>query len=293
MRITLTSPGQRYNIIVEANAEPGDYWMRTEIPGGPGGCGRVVDRAGNVTGILRYDSHSTALPTSSKNDYPSDCHDEPQELLHPILPWTVDPHPQNDVHNNTYEAGISEVQFHKAFRWDLTDTPMWLDFGNPTILNLQNTSWNPEYAVIDCTLLAPPLPLPPPPTTLSRTTPQTTTTAASSTSSSPPTSAASATTSARSPPATRSTCTATTSRCSRSPTRRTTSRATRSSSTSPIRRVATSFSCRATASSRWRSSRTIRGYGWCIATSLGMLALVSDVERFFPPSMASLEGGGW
>lgn len=145
----LLNIGQRYNIIVEANAEPGDYWMRTEIPGGPGGCGRVVDRAGNVTGILRYDSHSTALPTSSKNDYPSDCHDEPQELLHPILPWTVDPHPQNDVHNNTYEAGISEVQFHKAFRWDLTDTPMWLDFGNPTILNLQNTSWNPEYAVID------------------------------------------------------------------------------------------------------------------------------------------------
>ncbi|OMP86506.1 Laccase-2 [Diplodia seriata] len=146
----LLNIGQRYNIIIEANADPGDYWIRTEIPRGPGGCGNVTDRNGDVTGILRYDASSTALPTSSKNEYESDCHDEPKELLVPILPWMVDPHPQNDVHNNTYEAGITEVQYHNAFRWDLTDTPMWLDFSNPTILNLENTTWNPEYAVIDC-----------------------------------------------------------------------------------------------------------------------------------------------
>ncbi|KAL1633404.1 hypothetical protein SLS58_011095 [Diplodia intermedia] len=145
----LLNIGQRYNIIIEANADPGDYWIRTEIPRGPGGCGNVTDRNGDVTGILRYDASSTALPTSSKNKYESDCHDEPKELLVPILPWMVDPHPQNDVHNNTYEAGITEVQYHNAFRWDLTDTPMWLDFSNPTILNLENTTWNPEYAVID------------------------------------------------------------------------------------------------------------------------------------------------
>ncbi|KAF9635511.1 Multicopper oxidase type 1 [Lasiodiplodia theobromae] len=145
----LVNIGQRYNIIIEANAAPGDYWIRTEIPGGQGGCGGAIDVHGNITGILRYDASSTALPTSSRNDYPSDCHDEPKELLRPVLPWTIDPHPQNDVHNNTYEAGISEVRFHNAFRWDLTDTPMWLDFSNPTILNLENTTWNPEYAVID------------------------------------------------------------------------------------------------------------------------------------------------
>ncbi|KAB2570897.1 Laccase-2 [Lasiodiplodia theobromae] len=147
--ILLNGHGQRYNIIIEANAAPGDYWIRTEIPGGQGGCGGAIDVHGNITGILRYDASSTALPTSSRNDYPSDCHDEPKELLRPVLPWTIDPHPQNDVHNNTYEAGISEVRFHNAFRWDLTDTPMWLDFSNPTILNLENTTWNPEYAVID------------------------------------------------------------------------------------------------------------------------------------------------
>ncbi|KAL1636233.1 hypothetical protein SLS56_001212 [Neofusicoccum ribis] len=145
----LINIGQRYSIIVEANATPGDYWIRTEIPGGPGGCGNATDKHGDITGILRYDTRSTALPTSTRNDYPSDCHDEPYESLTPIVPWTVDPHPQNDVHNNTYEAGVSETPFHKAFRWDLTDTPLWLDFSNPTILNLENTTWNPEYAVID------------------------------------------------------------------------------------------------------------------------------------------------
>lgn len=117
-----STQGQRYDIVIEANAAPGDYWIRTEIPGGPGGCGNVVDRNGNKTGILRYDTRSTALPTSQRNNYPSDCHDEPAELLKPILPWTVDPHPQNNVENNTYEAGLSEVPFHEAFRWDLTDS---------------------------------------------------------------------------------------------------------------------------------------------------------------------------
>lgn len=129
--------------------------MRTEVPGGDAGCGNVTDKNGDVTGILRYDASSTALPTSTKNNYPSDCHDEPKESLVPIIPWMVDPHPQNDVHNNTYEAGLSEALFHGYLRWDLTDTPMWLDFSNPTILNLENTSWNLEYAVVDCSCPVP------------------------------------------------------------------------------------------------------------------------------------------
>ncbi|KAF2089865.1 multicopper oxidase [Saccharata proteae CBS 121410] len=146
----LLNIGQRYNVIVEANASPGDYWMRTEIPGGPGGCGAVSDRANNVTGIVRYDSSSTALPTTVANDYPSDCHDEPADLLVPVLPWHVDSHPQNtNISNDTFEVGLSKLKYHGYIRWEVGSVPLWLDFGNPTILNLENTTWNPEYDIVE------------------------------------------------------------------------------------------------------------------------------------------------
>jgi hypothetical protein len=32
--------------------------------------------------------------------------------------------------------------------WSFGDVPLWLDFSNPTIINLHNTTWNPDYVVI-------------------------------------------------------------------------------------------------------------------------------------------------
>lgn len=38
---------------------------------------------------------------------------------------------------------------HGGFqRWDLTDDPLWLDFGKPTINYLANTTWDPEYCIV-------------------------------------------------------------------------------------------------------------------------------------------------
>ncbi|KAK8193583.1 multicopper like protein [Phyllosticta capitalensis] len=153
----LLNPGQRYSIVVEANAKPGNYWIRTEIPGQKGlggielevGCGNVTYKHDNLTGIVRYDARSTELPKSTRNDFPTDCHDEPWELLHPIYRWEVDAHPQNDVLVNTYTIGIGNETSHNAFRWELTNVPLWIDFDNPTILNVENKTWNPTYNVID------------------------------------------------------------------------------------------------------------------------------------------------
>lgn len=65
-----------------------------------------------------------------------------------MVPWFVDNHPVNHVLDDTFEAFIDENETHGYNRWDLTDTPLWLNFSNPTILNLDNTTFNPEYAVI-------------------------------------------------------------------------------------------------------------------------------------------------
>ncbi len=43
----------------------------------------------NTTGILRYNAHNLALPTTVNGSYPLKCSDEDYDKLKPILPWTV------------------------------------------------------------------------------------------------------------------------------------------------------------------------------------------------------------
>ena len=66
----------------------------------------------------------------------------------PIVPWSVDNHPVNDVLNDTFEAFIDPNESHGYPRWDLTQNPLYLNFSNPTILNLDNSTFDPFYAVI-------------------------------------------------------------------------------------------------------------------------------------------------
>ena len=102
----LVGIGQRYNIIVEANPlsyndgtelpTDGNYWIRTYIapckynlntgnaPDGVATC--KYER----TGILRYNSTSTALPTTLPWDgIPLTCSDEDPAKLSLVLQWTV------------------------------------------------------------------------------------------------------------------------------------------------------------------------------------------------------------
>jgi hypothetical protein len=56
--------GQRYDVIVTASESSGDYWMRA-IP--QESCSNN-DNVDNILGIVRYDSSSTADPTTSAYD---------------------------------------------------------------------------------------------------------------------------------------------------------------------------------------------------------------------------------
>ena len=83
-------PGQRYHVIVEANplveSLDGNYWMRT-IPAKS--CSSFGIEPDVKTGIIRYDAEDTSDPTSSQNEFPTACRDEPYESLIPKLPWKV------------------------------------------------------------------------------------------------------------------------------------------------------------------------------------------------------------
>lgn len=80
------SIAQRIDVLVEANADVGDYWIR----GGWVTACSNINNPSNITGILRYDSSSTADPTSTSTVTAStSCGDEPYVriivALRPVL----------------------------------------------------------------------------------------------------------------------------------------------------------------------------------------------------------------
>lgn len=157
--------GQRYMIIVEANQEPGDYWMRTHPATGCNGfnaslpCGGIFDDTCEVfnvtTGIVRYDAASTAPPTTAPWDYDRTCADEPYGSLKPVVPWAIDYHPQNEITESRFAVAHQDVNSSPAtgayHHWMLTPDFLWLDFGNPTILNFDNGTYdrNSNFHIVE------------------------------------------------------------------------------------------------------------------------------------------------
>ncbi|KAF3765652.1 hypothetical protein M406DRAFT_339052 [Cryphonectria parasitica EP155] len=159
--------GQRYMIVVEADQEPGDYWMRTHPATGCntftptlpcGGRFSATCEPFNVTtGIIRYDASSTAEPTSQPWPYSTLCLDEPYSSLKPVVPWVIDHHPANEITDNRFAAVHQTVNSSAATggyaHWELTPDFLWLDFGNPTILNFDNKSYDQDsnFHIVDVT----------------------------------------------------------------------------------------------------------------------------------------------
>lgn len=156
--------GQRYQIIVTAKPKKksalcrGDitrcnYWIRTRIATG---CGTVA-QGDEETGIIQYSSNRAAnvFPeTISGNDREA-CRDEPTELLRPVVQWNA-----SDLRNNrdnyTYEAGFNNRTTNGAFRWELKDEPMFLNYSNPSLLNVGNPGYfTEEIAPANCEFFSP------------------------------------------------------------------------------------------------------------------------------------------
>ncbi|KAI1328021.1 multicopper oxidase [Xylariaceae sp. FL0255] len=147
--------GQRYTVIIEANQPAANYWMRT-VPAI--GCSGFATAPDNRTGILRYNSGSTALPTTQQQPSLASslaCRDTSTTLLHPIVPWIVDRHPQNNVTDDTFHAGLQstpDVELGPPgfpYRhWFVGSQPLWIDFAKPTILNIEASLNNPNYTVV-------------------------------------------------------------------------------------------------------------------------------------------------
>jgi len=62
--------------------------------------------------------------------------------------------PADDVNNMSYPVGLNKTenrpQKGDRFRlWAIGNEPMWLNYEQPTIMNLDRTTWPPEWVVSD------------------------------------------------------------------------------------------------------------------------------------------------
>ncbi|KAK0725494.1 laccase [Lasiosphaeris hirsuta] len=114
--------GQRYDVIVEANAEPGNYWLRS---GWLAGCALNMNPT-SMTGIVRYKA-DTADPETTSTVVPSGhCLDEPFEKTVPHLKLDA------AAPSITYE----QLNFNTSgglWKWTLNSSSLKLDWKNPTM----------------------------------------------------------------------------------------------------------------------------------------------------------------
>jgi FtsP/CotA-like multicopper oxidase with cupredoxin domain len=123
----LINIGQRYDIVVEANAEPGDYWLR----GGWQSECSANDNPDNITGIVRYDANSTALPTTIGIKVGDHCGDEPLESLVPYLALDV------GSHDTIIEEEIG-IAINGYLLWTINSSSLYLNWSDPTSMRVYN-----------------------------------------------------------------------------------------------------------------------------------------------------------
>ncbi|KAK8046687.1 hypothetical protein PG996_014751 [Apiospora saccharicola] len=152
--------GQRYTVIVEGKTDTSkDYWIRTQPAGNCSFFGlpavSTTPAVNSRTAIVRYDSSRKEKPVNTTE--PGNlCLDVDPARLNPIVPWNVDQHPQNNVTRDTFEAGKPADETidigppgSPYVHWVLGDEPMWLNFDEPTILDINESIHNPNYRIVE------------------------------------------------------------------------------------------------------------------------------------------------
>ncbi|KAK3367446.1 multicopper oxidase-domain-containing protein [Lasiosphaeria ovina] len=153
--------GQRYHVVLHAEpidtngnlAKDGNYWIRT-IPADNCKGFETGNEPDERQGILRYNASSDRVPTTFRENFSLACRDEDFGNLHPIHEWNVPEVDSSLPGAPRFHVGMTPDVTNRPEHgdnfnwWVMGDNPMWLNFSDPTILNLQNTTWNYDYVVV-------------------------------------------------------------------------------------------------------------------------------------------------
>lgn len=124
--------GQRYDVIVTAkDLASGNFWLRA-IPQEACSETSAVD---NVKGIIRYDSSSTADPTTSAYSYTDSCADEDSSNLVPYLPLNA-----SDTYTYGEDEEVAVQVTDNALLWTMNKTSFRTEWENPTLKQVANGS---------------------------------------------------------------------------------------------------------------------------------------------------------
>lgn len=137
--------GQRYDIIVEANANPGDYWLRADWVSSCFGVANENPTSG--TGIVRYDVASTSDPTSKSTITPrTACMDEPLENLVPYLKLDVSNITRTTVEDLNYQLTNTAV-----YQWTVNSSSFVINWDEPTLQGIMNgvSDFPATYNIVD------------------------------------------------------------------------------------------------------------------------------------------------
>ncbi|KAK6084490.1 extracellular dihydrogeodin oxidase [Seiridium cupressi] len=131
--------GQRYDIIIEANATVGDYWIRGGWNKNCAGIGNNGDVSAESTGILRYDASSTSDPTTEDTiGVIATCFDQDRETLVPIVGI--------DVTDANLDIVTEDLGFSTTIKgyltWTMNASTLYLDWNNPTLKQVHDGDSN-------------------------------------------------------------------------------------------------------------------------------------------------------
>jgi FtsP/CotA-like multicopper oxidase with cupredoxin domain len=131
--------GQRYDVVVTANATVGNYYMRAAVQTS---CGANLNNGINGTahGIVHYAGAGSGLPTSTPTSFMDACVDEPVASLKPVVMRTVPSSSFTSQASSLPVGGPSRVAVggETLFRWYLNGVSQDIDWENPTLLQVAN-----------------------------------------------------------------------------------------------------------------------------------------------------------
>jgi FtsP/CotA-like multicopper oxidase with cupredoxin domain len=130
--------GQRYNILVKADQQPGNYWMRSD---NQQACAQLHNSR-DIKGIVHYTGF-TGTPNTISREYKDECVDEPYEKLIPIAPMHAGPQ-TSEIHKNILVGEVPASP--NLYKWTLDGNTFQSQWGDPTLGGIYWNDTVPSYS---------------------------------------------------------------------------------------------------------------------------------------------------
>ncbi|KAI5247699.1 hypothetical protein E4T43_01796 [Aureobasidium subglaciale] len=140
--------GQRYEIIVEADQDVGDYFLRFD---NQNACASTIN-SDDIRGIIHYAGSPGLTPNSTAHTYPrkdngvggilGTCEDEPLASLVPVLKKTVSS-PHETVQHDILVSNSNAINL---YRWYLDGTTFQANWADATLYSIINNDTVPTYS---------------------------------------------------------------------------------------------------------------------------------------------------